>query len=119
MGARVARGLVLAVAMLAAGAGPAAAGGTLSPLSAHIQPGVRHVGGPAFAGDAVAYALPNGRDGFAIRLRDATGDRQAQKVVANGGGPLGFWDTEYDTLAASPEAVAFADILITCHDESG
>jgi hypothetical protein len=119
MGRRLLTGLALATAFLCVSAGPAAAGGTISVLPDRVQPGLRHVAGPAFAGESIAYAVPNGRDGFTLNVRRPDGTVTSQHLDARGGGPIGDWEFEDDALAASPERIALAESLVTCHDESG
>jgi hypothetical protein len=119
MGGRLLTVLALATALLCLSAGPAAAGGTITPLPDDAQPGLRQVAGPAFAGDAVAYAAPNDRNGFVVNVQNPDGSVASQHVQALAGGPLGDYDYDAEALAASPQRVVFAEALTTCHDETG
>jgi hypothetical protein len=119
MAGRLLTVLALASALLGLSAGPAAAGGTITPLPDRLQPAFRHVAGPALAGDATAYAVPNRRDGFTLHVRNPDGTATSQYLQARGGGPIGVWEFETDALAASPQRIAFAENLVSCGDESG
>jgi hypothetical protein len=111
--------MALATILLCVSAGRAAAGGTITPLPDRLEPGVRHVAGPAFAGDSVAYAVPNGRDGFSLNVQHPDGTVSSQYLKARGGGRIGYWEFAENALAASPQRIALAENLVTCGDESG
>src|SRR3954449_9749547 len=106
MGRRMLRGLTVALALLAASAAPAAAGGTITPLPDRVHPAEHSIAGPAFAGDAIAYAVPVGRAGFSVRVQHPDGTTSSQQLAAKGTGELGEWESVGDELAASPQVIA-------------
>src|SRR5689334_24857633 len=103
MGRRLLIILGASAALAGATTGPAAAGGSITPLHDRVNPIDHAVAGPAFAGDAIAYAVPAGRAGYSVRVQQPDGSTSSQVVAAKGGGPIGDWDSVADELAASPQ----------------
>ena len=118
MGRRLLIALASAAAIHAAAAGAAWAGGTITTLPDPVNPIEHRVAGPAFAGEAVAYAVPVGR-AYSVRIQQPGGTTTSQLVPAKGAGPLGEWESVADRLAASPQVVALSHTYVTCGDESG
>jgi hypothetical protein len=119
MGRGLLTGMALATALLGVSAARAEAGGTITPLPDRLQPNLRHVAGPAFAGDAIAYAVPDARAGFDVKVRSPAGETTSQQVYTGGGGQIDTTQVELDALAASAGTVAFAETVSSCHDLSG
>ena len=111
----------LAVAAGACGvtAGPAMAGGTLTPVSGHLVAYVQHLAGPAFAGSGLAWATPAppGQGGYTVTV-DSGGQVTKQHVYAAGGDADSGDDIVLSAVAASADMVAFAVSVSRCADES-
>jgi hypothetical protein len=101
--------LAIAVAASAVFAGPAAAGGTLTPTGARLVAGAQQIAGPSFAGDGIAWATPShlARDYDVRVLRGGALDTQHVTVY------LGGIDTT-QAFAASADAVALAVTVRVC-----
>src|SRR3954453_5749756 len=100
----------LLVALLAAG--PAFAGGTITPLRAHLVAGAQHLAGPAFAGDGIAWATASDFDGGYDVSVLRGGQTDAQHVTSYGQAVV---ETD-EAFAASPDAVALAVNGTSCND---
>jgi hypothetical protein len=113
---RLLAGSAVVATVLGAFAPGAWAGGTITPLRDRVDPIEHEVAGPAFAGKAVAYAVPVGR-GYSVRIQQPDGTTSTHFVAAKGAGRLGEGEEVVDELAASPRVIALSHSDVTCGDE--
>lgn len=94
-------------------AGPAEAGGTLTPVPGHLVATVQQLAGPAFAGSGLAWATPAPGGGYTVTVMNAGGVRKQHVFAAGNSG-----DEIREALSASADQVAFAVSVSRCADES-
>lgn len=105
------RSSIAGIVIALVAAGPAAAGGTLKPLDAHLVAGVQRLAGPSFAGDGIAWATQSDfKGGYDVSvLRGGTLVTQHLDTFSTG------VETS-EAFAASPDTVALAVNARGCDD---
>src|SRR4051812_21118743 len=103
------RSFIAGVLLALAGAGPAAAGGTLTPLDAELVAGAQHPSRPPFAGTGVAWATQSDfKGGYDVSvLRDGDLVTKHLDTFASG------IETD-ESFAASADAAALAVKVTGC-----